>query len=43
MENVQTIRLLQDNGLRVLTYPGRNISRAGSGGPTCLTRPLDRA
>lgn len=42
MGNVQTIRLLQDAGFRVLTYPGRNISLAGSGGPTCLTRPLSR-
>ncbi|MDA0379130.1 MAG: arginine deiminase family protein [Bacteroidetes bacterium] len=42
MGNVHTIRMLQDAGFRVLTYPGRNISLAGSGGPTCLTRPLDR-
>lgn len=43
MGNVHTIRMLQDAGFRVLTYAGRNISLAGSGGPTCLTRPLDRA
>lgn len=42
MSNVHTIRMLQDAGFRVLTYPGRNISLAGSGGPTCLTRPLSR-
>lgn len=42
MGNVMTIRLLQDAGFRVLTYPGKNISLAGSGGPTCLTRPLAR-
>ncbi|MDE2995511.1 MAG: arginine deiminase family protein [Bacteroidota bacterium] len=42
MHNVQTIRLLEDAGFRVLTYSGRHISLAGSGGPTCLTRPLLR-
>jgi len=42
MGNTQTIRLLTDLGFEVLTYNGRNISLAGSGGPTCLTRPLVR-
>ena len=42
MGNTQTIRLLSDAGFQVLTYDGRNISLAGSGGPTCLTRPLLR-
>lgn len=42
MNNTRTIRLLKDEGFNVLTYDGRNISLAGSGGPTCLTRPLFR-
>lgn len=42
MGNTQTIRLLSDAGFQVLTYDGRSISLAGSGGPTCLTRPLLR-
>lgn len=42
MNNTRTIRMLSDEGFNVLTYDGRNISLAGSGGPTCLTRPLVR-
>ncbi len=42
MQNTRTIKALQDEGFDVLTYNGRNISLAGSGGPTCLTRPLVR-
>ena len=41
-QNIRTKRLLADEGFQVLTYSGRNISLAGSGGPTCLTRPLVR-
>lgn len=40
--NTRTAELLRDEGFQVLTYEGRNISLAGSGGPTCLTRPLVR-
>jgi dimethylargininase len=29
-------------GVDVMTYPGEHISRNGDGGPTCLTRPLER-
>jgi N-dimethylarginine dimethylaminohydrolase len=29
-------------GVHVTTYRGDHISRLGDGGPTCLTRPLDR-
>ncbi len=43
MQNIKTIRMLSENGWRVLTYDGRNISQAGQGGPTCLTRPLKRS
>ena len=30
-------------GVEVITYPGEHISLNGDGGPTCLTRPLERA
>lgn len=33
---------LRDAGFSVLTYEGSEISHNGSGGPTCLTRPLVR-
>ena len=37
-----TQRRLADAGCEVLTYKGEDISRKGEGGPTCLTRPLER-
>jgi arginine deiminase len=40
--NPGTRRLLEKAGCEVLTYDGREISFKGSGGPTCLTRPLLR-
>lgn len=40
--NSQTERMLKDEGVEVWTYPGEEISLKGSGGPTCLTRPLLR-
>lgn len=40
--NPRTRRAIEAAGLHVLEYEGRNISIAGSGGPTCLTRPLLR-
>lgn len=40
--NTRTTEMLANEGFDVLTYDGRNISLAGSGGPTCLTRPLVR-
>lgn len=33
---------LEAAGCRVQTYKGDEISRKGEGGPTCLTRPLER-
>jgi N-dimethylarginine dimethylaminohydrolase len=33
---------LEQADVRVRTYAGREISLKGGGGPTCLTRPLDR-
>jgi N-dimethylarginine dimethylaminohydrolase len=38
--NPRTSELLERAGIEVLTYEGREISVKGSGGPTCLTRPL---
>ncbi|HHZ04602.1 arginine deiminase family protein, partial [Acetomicrobium hydrogeniformans] len=33
---------LRRYGAKVYEYPGENISLCGTGGPTCLTRPLLR-
>lgn len=41
--NPRTERRLRDAGVAVWTYEGTEISRKGSGGPTCLTLPLQRA
>ncbi len=41
--NRETNARLRDAGFEVLTYEGSEISQNGSGGPTCLTRPLVRA
>lgn len=41
--NPCTRRLLEASGVRVREYQGKNISWLGSGGPTCLTRPLSRS
>lgn len=41
--NPVTKRLLQDAGATVIEYDGSEISLKGTGGPTCLTRPLLRA
>jgi len=40
--NPAVARLLADAGCEVHTYPAREIGINGSGGPTCLTRPLLR-
>ncbi|HLX93120.1 MAG TPA: arginine deiminase family protein [Puia sp.] len=34
--------LLESEGFEVIEYPGMEISVKGGGGPTCLTRPLNR-
>jgi dimethylargininase len=39
--NVETRRRLENAGVTVLTYEGKELSK-GDGGPTCLTRPLLR-
>ncbi len=40
--NPETKRRLEKTGCRVSEYEGREISLKGGGGPTCLTRPIDR-
>jgi N-dimethylarginine dimethylaminohydrolase len=41
-ENRQTNQRLRDAGFDVRSFPGSEICINGSGGPTCLTRPLLR-
>jgi dimethylargininase len=41
-ENTATNQRLRREGFEVATYPGSEISQNGSGGPTCLTRPILR-
>lgn len=41
--NPVTQQRIADHGIKVFTYPGRNISVFGGGGPTCLTRPMGRS
>lgn len=40
--NHETRRRMEAAGVDVRTYTGEEISRKGDGGPTCLTRPLER-
>ncbi|NNC33478.1 MAG: hypothetical protein HKO09_01200 [Croceitalea sp.] len=40
--NPKTVALLRAAGCEVLVYEGNQISVMGGGGPTCLTRPLQR-
>lgn len=40
--NPVTRSRLESAGARVRTYAGLEISQKGGGGPTCLTRPLER-
>lgn len=40
--NPETRRRMESVGVDVRTYVGSEISRKGDGGPTCLTRPLER-
>ncbi len=40
--NPKTRARLERAGAEVIEYEGREISLAGSGGPTCLTRPIER-
>jgi arginine deiminase len=40
--NPMTRRRLEEAGVKVFVYRGEEISVKGCGGPTCLTRPLER-
>jgi dimethylargininase len=40
--NPETAQRMRSAGVDVRTYRGSEISAKGEGGPTCLTRPLDR-
>jgi N-dimethylarginine dimethylaminohydrolase len=42
-ENEKTNQQLRQHGFDVRTFPGSELCINGSGGPTCLTRPLLRA
>jgi dimethylargininase len=43
LENLPGVKArLEVAGCTVVTYTGLEISRKGEGGPTCLTRPLQR-
>jgi arginine deiminase len=43
LENLPGVKSgLEVAGCSVTTYKGLEISRKGEGGPTCLTRPLER-
>ena len=42
-DNRKTNQRLHDAGFDVRTFPGSEICMNGSGGPTCLTRPLFRS
>ena len=41
--NPETRRRMEAAGVEVHAFVGREISLKGCGGPTCLTRPLDRS
>ncbi len=41
--NPETRRRMEAAGVEVRTYEGEEISRKGDGGPTCLTKPLERS
>ena len=41
--NPETRRRMEAAGCEVHLYDGSNISAPGCGGPTCLTRPLERS
>ncbi|MEP7320190.1 MAG: arginine deiminase family protein, partial [Panacibacter sp.] len=40
--NPKTKAALEKAGCKVIVYKGQNISVKGGGGPTCLTRPVQR-
>ena len=40
--NDRTTKIIEDNGIEVIEFQASEICYKGSGGPTCLTRPLYR-
>ena len=40
--NPISVKRLKEAGCKVIEYEGQEISQKGCGGPTCLTRPLER-
>lgn len=42
-KNTKTRSTLESHGYTVIPYSGTHISHPGEGGPTCLTRPLERS
>lgn len=40
--NPEIIKKMEDAGVEVLTYEGKELSYRGTGGPTCLTCPIYR-
>jgi len=40
--NAGVMQALEKAGAEVFSYPGRNLSYFGTGGPTCLTCPIVR-
>ena len=40
--NLETRRRMESAGVEVHAFDGSEISLPGCGGPTCLTRPLER-
>jgi N-dimethylarginine dimethylaminohydrolase len=41
--NPETKSRLERSGVQVFEFEGREICAKGAGGPTCLTRPIDRS
>ena len=40
--NYSTTKIIEDNGIQVIEFQASEICYKGSGGPTCLTRPIYR-
>ena len=40
--NNKTFKIIEDNGIEVIEFQASEICYKGSGGPTCLTRPIYR-
>ena len=40
--NDKTFKIIEDNGIEVIEFQASEICYKGSGGPTCLTRPIYR-